>query len=303
MPSADIAAVAYAIGRHPGQHSRVVMRRQGRAARAAPRTQTSSGLDYHTRCLPATLHCSYDPGMLCVGYSHMNCLLEAAEKAGVAFQAITLKGPGDGQELLLTDHSRVISDAGLPDFTGESIALLTGSTGPVYSFVGGIRHVRVGLLPMDDPSEPTFDFVLPEARQLPLEPGTEVIPFDGVREIIRKGFNKRMKVLDRLAQLAPGRIVQFAPPPPVSDRWLEPFLEKQSVKATKLPNRLLRWKLWRVAVQHFREHAEALGARFLDCPPEALDADGFMRDELVRNATHGNVAFGGLLLDQVRALR
>jgi hypothetical protein len=238
--------------------------------------------------------------VICIGYSHMNCLLEAAQEAGIPFQAITLKGPGDGREVEIV-RARVISDRG-PDFTDESIALLTGSTGPVYSFIGGIKHVRLGLAPMDDPSEPTFDFVLPEARHLPLEPGTEVIPLDAVREIVRRMSSKRMKILARVAELAPGRVVQFAPPPPVSDVWLQPFLSKQSVKATRLPNRLLRWKLWRLTVEHLQQQADALGARFLDCPPEALDPDGFMRDELVRNATHGNLAFGGMLLNQVRTV-
>ena len=51
-----------------------------------------------------------------------------------------------------------------------------------------------------------------------------------------------------------------------------------------------------------KHHAEACGARFVDCPPEALDADGFMREELVRNLSHGNVAFGRLLLQQAQSL-
>jgi hypothetical protein len=240
--------------------------------------------------------------VICIGYSHMYCLLDAAREAGIPFQAITLKGPGDGREVVGNFQSRVISDRGAPDFTEESIALLSGSAGPVYSFIGGIKHVRLGLAQMDDPSEPTFDFVLPEARHLPLEAGTEVIPLDGVREIIRRTLSKRTRLLARVAQLAPGRIVQFGPPPPVSDRWLEPFLLKQNVKATRLPNRSLRWKLWRLTVGHIRQQAEAHGARFVDCPPEALDADGFMRDELVLNATHGNLAFGGMLLSQIKTL-
>jgi hypothetical protein len=97
-------------------------------------------------------------------------------------------------------------------------------------------------------------------------------------------------------------VVQFAPPPPVSDRWLEPFLSKQNVKATTLPNRFLRWKLWRLTVAVFRQHAAQCGVRFVDCPPAALDSDGFMRDALVRNVTHGNAAFGRLLLEQARSL-
>lgn len=232
----------------------------------------------------------------------MNCLLEAAFESGVPFQAITLKGEGDGVHLSESENASILSDHGFPDFTDESKALLSGGSGPVVSFIGGIRHVRLGLRQMDDPSEVPFEFVLSEAPQLPLEPGTEVIPLEGVHEVMRRAFKKRLKLITRVANLAPGRLVQFAPPPPVSDKWLEPFLLKQNVKATTLPNRLLRWKLWRLAVGVIRQHAVQCGAQFVDCPPGALDADGFMRDELVRNVTHGNVAFGRLLLAQARSL-
>jgi hypothetical protein len=170
------------------------------------------------------------------------------------------------------------------------------------SFIGGIKHVQIGLRRMDDPSEPGFDFVLPESPRLALETGVEVIPVDAVEEVLRRTFRKRLKLMTRAAHLAQGRLIQFGPPPPVSDEWLEPFLEKQNVAATTLPNRLLRWKLWRLTVSLFRQQALDIGARFVDCPPEALDRDGFMRDDLVRNVTHGNIAFGRLLLDQVRSL-
>lgn len=240
--------------------------------------------------------------MICIGHSHMNCMLEAAAEAHVPFQAITLKGEGDGTFMSNANGWTVLSDHGFPDFTDESKQLLTGSSGPIISFISGIRHVRLGLRQMDDPLERPFDFVLAEAPHMPLESGTEIIPFDGVHEVVRRAFKRRFKLMTRVAGLAPGRLVQFAPPPPVSDRWLEPFLSKQNVKATALPNRLLRWKLWRLTVAVFRQHADRCGARFVDCPPEALDADGFMRDELVRNVTHGNVAFGRLLLEQARSL-
>ena len=243
----------------------------------------------------------YHGRVICVGHSHMNCLLEAAIEAGVPFTAITLKGAGDGADVWTGGGASLISDHGFPDFTDESKAVLTGRSEPVLSFIGGIKHVRLGLQQMDDPSERAFDFVLPEAPHLPLDAGTETIPFEGVREVVRRAFKRRMRLIARVAALAPGRVIQFGPPPPVSDRWLEPFLRKQNVAATTLPNRLLRWKLWRVTVALLEQHARECGARFVDCPPDALDADGFMRDELVRNVTHGNVSFGRLLLAQAQS--
>jgi hypothetical protein len=233
----------------------------------------------------------------------MVCVLNAAQQAGIPFQGVVLKVVGDENHLFGLDRSNLFEDRAKPDFSDQTKSLIAGSTGPIYSFIGSVKHVQLGLRQLDDPSSPAFDFVLPEAPGLGLDPNAEVIPANAVREVVRREFKTRLKTLRRLTGVAPGRVVQFAPPPPVSDRWLEPLLEKNSVKATTLPNRLLRWKLWRLTVDIFRQHTTEFGARFIDCPPEALDPDGFMRDELVRNATHGNTAFGALVLDQIRGLR
>jgi hypothetical protein len=233
----------------------------------------------------------------------MNCLLEAAFEAGVPFKAITLKGDGDGAEVsIVKGGTSVLSDHGFPDFTDQSKRLLYDSSGPILSFIGGIRHVRLGLRQMEDADAVRFDFVLAEAPHLPLEPGTEIIPYDGVHELVRRMFKKRFSLITRIAHVAPGRLVQFAPPPPVTDKWLQRVLAKRNAQGKQLPNRVLRWKIWRLGVAVFRQHAEACGVRFIDCPPEALDDDGFMRDELVRNLTHGNVEFGRLLLRQAQSL-
>jgi len=242
-------------------------------------------------------------GVFFIGHSHMVCVLNAAQDAGVPFQAVTLKAVEDESHFFGLNRSTIIEDSGKPDFRDDTKAIIAGGTEPVYSFISGIMHVQIGLRHLDDPSEPPFDFVLPEAPDVPLDAQAEVIPSDAMREVIQQQFKSRLKMLRRLTAVAPGRVVQFAPPPPVSDAWLAPLLEKTSVKATELPNRWVRWKLWRLTTDIFRQHALSLGARFVDTPPAALDRDGFMRDELVRNATHGNAAFGALLLDQIRASR
>jgi hypothetical protein len=242
-------------------------------------------------------------GVFVIGHSHMVCLLEAARDAGVPFQAVALKTTGDEDQKSTASLSILTEDTGKPDFREDTKTIISGTTGPVYSFISGIMHVELGLQRLDEPSEPAFDFVLPEAPGAGLDAEAEIIPSDAMREVLRRRFKTRLKMLTRLAALAPGRVVQFVPPPPVSDRWLAPLLDKRSVKATVLPNRWVRWKLWRLAADIFRQHASEQGARFVDAPPAALDGDGFLRDELVRNATHGNAAFGALLLDQIRARR
>lgn len=233
----------------------------------------------------------------------MVCFLNAAQEAGVPFQAVTLKAVSDESHLFGLNRSRLIEDRGKPDFSDETKALIAASPEPVYSFISGVMYVQLGLRRLDDPAEPPFDFVLPESPRLPLDREADLIPADAMREVVRREFKMRLKMIGRLATLAPGRVVQFAPPPPVSDQWLEPLLEKTRIKATALPNRWVRWKLWRLTVDLFRQQASSVGARFVDCPSGALDPDGFMRDDLVRNPTHGNTAFGALILEEVRRLQ
>jgi hypothetical protein len=240
--------------------------------------------------------------VLFIGHSHMVCVLNAAQEAGVPLQAVGLKLVENEEHLFGVSRGSVIEDTGKPDFRDDTKALIAATSEPVYSFISGIMHVQLGMRRLDDPSEAPFDFILPEAPAAPLDAGADLVPADAVREVLRYQFKMRLKILKRLAAVAPGRIVQFAPPPPVSDTWLQARLAQSSPAPAELPNRWLRWKLWRLTTDLFRQQAVSLGERFVDSPPQSMDGDGFMRDEYVRNATHGNTAFGALLLAQIRSL-
>src|SRR5688500_1994223 len=117
----------------------------------------------------------------------MICVLNAAQQEGIPYSAVTFKAVKTEGHLFGLDRSRLIEDRGTPDFSDATKALLAGD-GPVYSFVSGIQHVQIGLRPLYYPSEPEFDFVLPEAPHLPLQQGAEIIPADAMREVIRHSF-------------------------------------------------------------------------------------------------------------------
>ena len=231
----------------------------------------------------------------------MVCALNAAQEAGIPFQAVVLKDIADETHLFGLDRSRLLEDPGKPNFRDDTKALIASSPGPVYSFISVIKHVQFGLRSLDYPSELPFDFVYPGAPQLPLDRAAEIVPADAMRDALRAAVWMRLKMVRRLIDAAPGRVVQFAPPPPVSDQWLGRWLATKTAHH-RMPNRIVRWKLWTLTADLFRDQAERFGARFVMPPPEAVDADGFMRDELVRNVTHGNLAFGRLLLQQMRQL-
>lgn len=232
----------------------------------------------------------------------MICVLDAALQAGIPFRAISLKPAANPHDLGGLNRSLLIEDSGKPDFTEATKALLGSSGDPVLSFISGIQHVQVGLRTLYDPSEPAFDFVLPEAPQLPLVEDAQVVPVDAVRAVVGRKFKRRLKLLEKVTRLSAGPVYQFVPPPPVSDRWVTDFVQQRGGAVDHLPSGLVRWKLWRLTADIFRERADEVGARFVDCPHDAVDAAGFMRDSLVRNLTHGNIAFGALVLDQIRTL-
>jgi hypothetical protein len=237
----------------------------------------------------------------------MACVLEAAREAGVPVRAILLKAVRRDRVGALSGFDQeVILDDGKRSFGPEASALLTGTDGPVFSFVDGVHHVMFPLRQVRGPAPaPPFDFVLPAEPDLPVAKGAEIVPYDAVQESLRRCFQPRIDVLRRIADLTPERLVQVELPPPAPDRWLGEWLENlrsEPKVAHELPPRFVRYKLWRTASQIFREEADKLGGRFVDHPPEAVDGEGFMRDELVLNINHGNVAFGALLLARMRQL-
>jgi hypothetical protein len=45
-----------------------------------------------------------------------------------------------------------------------------------------------------------------------------------------------------------------------------------------------------------RDAAEAAGAHFMEVPQQVQDADGFLKPEYAADATHGNEAYGAVLI-------
>jgi hypothetical protein len=54
--------------------------------------------------------------------------------------------------------------------------------------------------------------------------------------------------------------------------------------------------MWRLSARLLREAVENLGSRYLPAPVAARDADGFLRLEYAADPTHGNEAYGELLI-------
>jgi hypothetical protein len=229
--------------------------------------------------------------MLCIGQSHMVCVLQAAELEGTPVQAIALKEVRWFGELEQTEVP-------VSPFKPHRAALRRRRE-PTFAFIGGLFHMTFGLKRHPQP----FDFVLPAEPGLPIEPDAELIPSSAMVEIVQRAIAKHLRLLERLAILAGGPVYQFEPPPPPADSWLiERAMRKSNDRVTRMAGRFLRYKLWRLHSDVVRAHAERAGAHFVGHPPEAADGDGFLRPELCRNTTHANVGYGSLVLEQMRRL-
>jgi len=230
----------------------------------------------------------------------MASVLLAAEDAGLAVRPIILKDSIRGYFTEI-DRTRVIVDPSR-DLSEDTRRRLRRANGPVFCFIGGIKHMSMGIRRHPQP----FDFVLPESPDLPLEQGAEIIPASALREMLRAATQPYLTILQMIAELAPGPVYQFEPPPPVPDSWLWEKIRWRQQRGRdepgELPARLVRFKLWRLNTLIMSEFTEELRIRFVPHPPEAVDSEGFLLPDLVSNGTHANQAYGALILDQLTSL-
>lgn len=248
--------------------------------------------------------------MVCIGNSHLACVLLAAEKRGVAIDEIRLNGISRSVDSRRSP--RVIAPGGLGD--GEPRALVTNAR-RVFVFVGGLDHQAFGLREHPVP----FDFVLPSAPHLPLDPDAQPIPSDAMRDLLARRTRPQLDTLRQVARAARGDVLLFESPPPPSVGWVafqeerfarlaeayrrsgktNPVMDELLSSGRLHHSRLVRYKLWRLDAQIFADAAAELGVRVVNVPGAAVDEQGFLRAEFCGDPVHANAAYGDLVLDQM----
>ena len=170
--------------------------------------------------------------------------------------------------------------------------------GLVVSMLGGNDHNVLGLVNHPIP----FDFVLPERPDLPLTPGADPIPSRLVRDQLRR----RMEILSYLKVIrdhARQPMIHLESPPPIPDEdhiRRHPRIFRESIAEHGVAPAVLRYKLWRVHSEIFREACEAADITFLPVPADMQDADGMMIPGAWNpDPTHGNLFYGARLIEQL----
>ncbi len=166
---------------------------------------------------------------------------------------------------------------------------------------GGNEHYGHGAVN----SPRRYDFVLPTAPNLPLADGAEIVPYDLLVRRFRTPAGALSSLWELLQSCCRLPIYDPAAPPPSRSTDITSRLPphwRQQAEAHGVAAPSFRYKVWRLIMELKQESSEAVGARFLAPPAQAIDADGMLRDEYAGDGIHGNRDYGALVVGQLDQL-
>jgi hypothetical protein len=183
----------------------------------------------------------------------------------------------------------------------EDIATRIAIHRPIYSFIGGNAHTVLGLVDYHR----GFDFVLPEAPHLPLDPERELVSAEVIRHALATVDEGTMPILELLVRMAPGRVMHVCPPPPVflADATREKYPWNMTPDQPRaFAPAWVRYKIWLLSVSMIADRVRKMGIPFVMVPASCQDENGFLREEFRRDVAHANGRYGALILEKLGLL-
>lgn len=147
-----------------------------------------------------------------------------------------------------------------------------------------------------------FDFYLPWRPDLPIEPGCQVLPLPVVQSQMTQRVSPAVRVLSAVRKFHPTmRIFNILCPPPAASEELARWLaaNDREPHAAAEVRTALRLKYYLLYARALSEASRALGMGVLAPPEQALNADGTLNTDFVRDVVHGNQRYGELVLAQM----
>ncbi len=221
--------------------------------------------------------------ILVLGHSHITALAKAflQGEPGVSMDFVLLNNP---------EYQPPLSDEGLHPAILEKIH--AARAGLHVSLLGGNDHSIIGML--NHPRR--FDFVLPEAPDLPVDETAEILPAGLLLAHLAQRVAPHLAVLALYRAAVPGRLVHVESPPPIPSEAhirAHPGVFREMIEERGVSPGLLRYKFWRLHSELYARECARIGVEFLPAPEAMRDEQGMMRPEAWNpDPTHGNALYG-----------
>jgi hypothetical protein len=171
----------------------------------------------------------------------------------------------------------------------------------IVSTFGGNDHNVLGLVNC----QPKFDFVLPEAPELPLQTDADVIPSGLIFRQLRRRLQPTLALIARLRNATDVPIVHMESPPPLPEDYIlaHPRSFAEMIALRGVAPATLRYKLWRVHSAIVREACARQRIRFVASPQAMQTAEGLLVDRAFHgDPVHANEVYGEQLFRQLLAI-
>jgi hypothetical protein len=168
------------------------------------------------------------------------------------------------------------------------------------SLFGGNSHNALTMLSPDR----EYDFIVPGAEDLPLDPDRELIPSGVVEAALQRNSQIYLDDLEGLANSAQAPVYHIISPPPIQDDETvasivgnDPFFSGMDTKDTPA---IIRYKAWLLHSQIFKRTCARTGATAIDPPPSAVCEDKWLSPDCIgSDPTHGNRRYGELVFNGI----
>ena len=166
----------------------------------------------------------------------------------------------------------------------------------VASVVGGNVHNVLALMRHPRP----YDFLLSDDEGPPLDEDAELIPEALVRATLMAKLAPDFARLRALSESARTFFHVESPPPVREEAFIsaraEVAFRDRAMGEVIAAGPGLRWRMWRLTSQLMRAAVERMGGHYLSAPSLACNSDGFLNLDFAADPTHGNEAYGELLI-------
>lgn len=201
-----------------------------------------------------------------------------------------------------------VADDGKPQLHPALLAVLDRpdtAEAQVFSLIGGSVPFYFGLFEHRQP----YDFILPDQPHLACSPGTELLPYSYCAKAMLRMLEEHTLTLSALRERIAGPLIHLESPPPIGDSAyceakLPPAFSGPAYQGMRVAAPVFRYKVWRLHSALMRQHCERIDVRFMACPAESMDEQGFLKPIYwpTNEPLHGNALYGALVLDQVEGL-